>query len=74
MTSANFWSLSTMNKFLAEYKFLSNEEMVNIAEGYFVNLIILNYKYGITTLQYHLTKCNSLKGDYIEKYVEKYIF
>ena len=64
---SDFSLFPKLKLFLAGQRFSSNQEAIAAVEGYFADLTKNHYTDGIMALEHCWNKCNSLKGDYVEK-------
>jgi Transposase. len=67
LAPSDFFLFPNLKKWLAGKRFTSNEEVITETNAYFEGFPKSYYSDGIKNLEYRLTKCIELKGDYVEK-------
>jgi len=67
LAPSDFSLFPKLKLFLAGHLFSSNQEAIAAVDGYFADLTNNHYRDGIMALEHCWNKCNSLKGDYVEK-------
>ena len=67
LAPSDFCLFPKLKLFLAGQRFSSNQEAIAAVDGYFADLTNNHYRDGIMALEHCWNKCNSLKGDYVEK-------
>lgn len=67
LAPSDFFLFPNLKKWLAGKRFISNEEVITETNAYFEGFPKSYYSDGIKKLEYRLTKCIELKGDYVEK-------
>ena len=66
LAPSDFFLFPNLKKWLAGKRFKSNDEVINETNSYFEEFDKSYYLDGIKNLEYRLTKCIELKGDYVE--------
>ena len=67
LASSDFFQFPNLKKWLAGQIFTAAKEVINATNAYFEGFPKSYYSDGIKKLEYRLTKCIELKGDYVEK-------
>jgi histone-lysine N-methyltransferase SETMAR len=67
LAPSDFCPFPKLKLSLAGQRFSSNQEAIAAVEGYFADLTKNHYMDRIMALEHRWNKCNSLKGDYVEK-------
>ena len=67
LAPSDFYLFPKLKLFLAGQRFSSNQEAIAAVEGYFADLTKNHYRDRIMALEHRWNKCNSLRGDYVEK-------
>lgn len=67
LAPSDFFLFPNLKKWLGGKRFTSNDEIIDATNSYFEDLDKSYFLNGIKQLEYRLTKCIELKGDYVEK-------
>jgi histone-lysine N-methyltransferase SETMAR len=67
LAPSDFYLFPKLKLFFAGQRFSLNQEAIAAVVGYFADLTKNHYRDGIMVLEHRWNKCDSLKGDYVEK-------
>jgi histone-lysine N-methyltransferase SETMAR len=67
LAPSDFCLFPKLKLFLAGRHFSSNQEVIAAVDGYFADLTNNHYRDEIMALEHCWNKCNSIKGNYVEK-------